>query len=168
MRSMSKPIVAAINGVAAGAGASLALASDIRIASEAASLPLAFGRVGLVPDSGATWLLPRIVGAGRAAELALLNEPVTAAEAQRIGLVWRVVPADQLAPEARAAAARLAAAAPRAIALTKRALEDGWSHDLDAALEAEADFQDEAGSTRDHAEGIAAFLEKRPPHFTGE
>ena len=168
MRALPKPIVGAINGVAAGAGASLAMACDLRIASDAASFALAFGRVGLVPDSGATWFLPRLVGATRAAELALLNEPVSAADALRLGLVGRVVPAEELATEARSVAARLAAGAPRAIALTKRALNAAWERDLDSALEYEAHLQDMAGRTKDHAEGMAAFLEKRPPRFTGE
>ena len=168
MRDMPKPIVGAINGVAAGAGASLAMACDIRIASDAASFALAFGRVGLVPDSGATWFLPRLVGAARAAELALLNDPVSAADAARIGLVGRVVPAADLAAEARAVAGRLAAGAPRAIALTKRALHAAWEHGLQAALEHEAQLQDEAGRTRDHAEGMAAFMDKREPRFSGE
>ena len=168
MRALPKPIVGAINGVAAGAGASLALACDIRIASEAASLALAFGRVGLVPDSGATWLLPRLVGASRAAELALLNEPVAAGEALRIGLVSRVVAANELATEARSIAVRLAEGAPVATALTKRALNAAWDRDLEAALEDEAELQDTAGRTKDHAEGMAAFLEKRPPRFIGE
>jgi len=168
MRGLPKPIVAAINGVAAGAGASLAMACDIRIASDEASFALAFGRVGLVPDSGATWFLPRLVGATRAAELALLNDPVSAADAVRLGLIGRVVPAAELAAEARAVAARLAAGAPRAIALTKRALDAAWTHDLDAALEYEARLQDLAGRTNDHAEGMAAFMAKRRPRFTGE
>jgi 2-(1,2-epoxy-1,2-dihydrophenyl)acetyl-CoA isomerase len=168
MRALPKPIVGAINGVAAGAGASLAMACDIRVASETASFALAFGRVGLVPDSGATWFLPRLVGSARAAEIALLNESVPAAEALRLGLVGRVVPAEDLATEARSLAARLAAGAPRAIALTKRALNATWDHDLDAALEYEAHLQDLAGRSTDHVEGLAAFMDKRPPHFTGE
>ena len=168
MRAMPKPIVGAINGVAAGAGASLAMACDLRIASDAANFALAFGRVGLVPDIGATWFLPRLVGATRAAEIALLGDPVPAADAVRLGLVGRVVPADQLATEARSVAGRLAAGAPRAIALTKRALNAAWDRDVDAALEYEAHLQDLAGRTKDHAEGLAAFVEKRPPRFTGE
>ncbi len=168
MRALPKPIVGAINGVAAGAGASLAMACDIRIASDAATFSLAFGRVGLVPDSGATWFLPRLVGATRAAELALLNDAVSAPDAVRLGLVGRVVPAEQLATEARAVAARLAAGAPKAIALTKRALDAAWERDLEATLEYEAQLQDMAGRTKDHAEGLAAFVEKRPPRFTGE
>jgi len=168
MRGSPKPIVGAINGVAAGAGAALALACDIRLASESASFALAFGRVGLVPDSGATWFLPRLVGDARAAEMALLNEPVRAEEAARIGLIGRVVAADQLLPQARAVAAKLAAGAPRAIALTKRALATTWSRSLDEALDYEAHIQDLAGRTDDHREGMSAFLEKRPPTFTGE
>ena len=168
MRALPKPIVGAINGVAAGAGASLAMACDIRIAADTASFALAFGRVGLVPDSGATWFLPRLVGATRAAELALLGDPVTAADAARLGLVGRVVPAAELATEARAVAERLASGAPRAIALTKQALDAAWGRDLEGALEHEAHLQDTAGRTADHREGMAAFLEKRPPRFTGE
>ncbi len=168
MRALPKPIVGAINGVAAGAGASLAMACDLRIASETASFALAFGRVGLVPDSGATWFLPRLVGSSRAAEIALLGDSVSAADALRLGLVGRVVPGDQLAAEATVLATRLAAGAPRALALTKRALNAAWAHDLDAALDYEAHLQDLAGRTKDHAEGLSAFMEKRPPHFTGE
>jgi 2-(1,2-epoxy-1,2-dihydrophenyl)acetyl-CoA isomerase len=167
MRSLDKPIVGAINGVAAGAGASLAFACDIRIAAEGASFLLAFGRVGLVPDSGATWLLPRLVGAAKAAELALTTEPLSAADAERLGLVARVVPGDALLAEAQALAVRLAAGAPRALALTKRALEQSWSATFEEQLETEAAYQAEAGATADHAEGMAAFLERRPPRFTG-
>jgi 2-(1,2-epoxy-1,2-dihydrophenyl)acetyl-CoA isomerase len=168
MRSLDQPIVGAINGVAAGAGASLAFACDVRVAAEGASFLLAFGRIGLVPDSGATWLLPRLVGPAKAAELALLDDAFSAADAERFGLVARVVPADALAEAAREVAARLASMAPRALALTKRALQRAWSVDLDEALEDEAFRQGIAGATADHAEGLAAFLEKRPPRFTGE
>ncbi len=168
MRALDQPIVGAINGVAAGAGASLAFACDIRVAAEGATFVLAFGRIGLVPDSGATWLLPRLVGPAKAAELALLGDPVTATEAARIGLVASVVPGDRLVAAARDVAARLAALAPQALALTKRALQRSWSVDLDEALEDEAFRQGIAGETRDHAEGLAAFLEKRSPRFTGE
>ncbi len=168
MRSMDQPIVGAINGVAAGAGASLAFACDLRVAAETASFVLAFGRIGLVPDSGATWFLPRLVGPAKAAELALLGETLSATEAERFGLVARVVAAEDVTGEARAIAERLAGLAPRALALTKRALQRSWSVDLDAALEDEAYRQGIAGATADHAEGLAAFLEKRPPRFTGE
>jgi 2-(1,2-epoxy-1,2-dihydrophenyl)acetyl-CoA isomerase len=168
MRRLEKPIIGAINGVAAGAGASLAFACDIRIAAEGASFILAFGRVGLVPDSGASWFLPRLVGASRAAELALTTEPLSAEDAERIGLVSRVVPADTLAGEARALALRLAMAAPVALALTKRALNRAYDASLEDQLEYEAALQGIAGGTADHAEGIAAFVEKRPAAFRGE
>jgi 2-(1,2-epoxy-1,2-dihydrophenyl)acetyl-CoA isomerase len=168
MRSMGQPIVGAINGVAAGAGASLAFACDIRVAAEGASFVLAFGRIGLVPDSGATWFLPRLVGPAKAAELALLGDSLSAADAERFGLVARVVPADALPAEAQAIGERLAGFAPQALSLTKRALQRSWSVDLDEALEDEAFRQGIAGASADHAEGLAAFLEKRPPRFTGE
>jgi 2-(1,2-epoxy-1,2-dihydrophenyl)acetyl-CoA isomerase len=167
LRSMGQPVIAAVNGVAAGAGASLAFACDLRIAADEARFILAFGRIGLVPDSGATWFLPRIVGAAKAAELALLNDPVDAAEALRLGLVLRVVPGDRLMPEARAVADRLAEGAPQALALTKRLLQRTITLSLDEALETEADAQGIAGASADHAEGLAAFREKRPPRFTG-
>jgi 2-(1,2-epoxy-1,2-dihydrophenyl)acetyl-CoA isomerase len=168
MRALPKPIVAAVNGVAAGAGASLAFACDIRIAAEAASFLLAFGRVGLIPDSGATWLLPRLIGGAKAAELALTTDPLSAADAERLGLVARVVPPAELLQEARALARRLAAAAPVALALTKEALERSWTASFEEQLELEADLQGRAGSTADHAEGIAAFIERRRPTFRGE
>lgn len=168
MRRLEKPIVGAINGVAAGAGASLAFACDLRVAAEGASFVLAFGRVGLVPDSGATWMLPRLVGLARAFELAMLNEPLSAVDAERLGLVNAVVPAEGLLDAARDLAGRLAAGAPRAIALTKRALNRSLETDLESALEYEAFLQGIAGRTADHAEGLRAFLEKRPPRFTGE
>ena len=168
MRRLEKPIVAAVNGVAAGAGASLAFACDIRLAAPEASFILAFGRVGLVPDSGATWFLPRLVGTAKALEIALTTEPLSAADAERFGLVARIVPADGLLAEAQALAERLAAGAPRAIALTKRALNRAWDATLEEQLEYEADLQSLAGASADHAEGVAAFVEKRRPAFTGE
>jgi 2-(1,2-epoxy-1,2-dihydrophenyl)acetyl-CoA isomerase len=168
MRSLEKPIVGAINGVAAGAGASLAFACDIRIAAEGATFVLVFGRVGLIPDSGATWLLQRLVGSAKAAELALTTDPLSAADAERFGLVARVVPADSLAAEARAIAIRLAALAPRALALTKRALSRGAESSLEEALEYEAYLQGIVGATDDHREGVAAFVEKRPAKFSGQ
>jgi 2-(1,2-epoxy-1,2-dihydrophenyl)acetyl-CoA isomerase len=168
LRSMDQPVIAAVNGVAAGAGASLAFACDLRIAAEEARFVLAFGRIGLVPDSGATWFLPRIVGPARAAEMALVGDPVDAAGALRIGLVSKVVPAEALLDEVRAIADKIATSAPRAVALTKHALDRSWSLDLDAVLDDEARLQGEAGASADHAEGLAAFREKRPPRFTGE
>lgn len=168
IRDMGQPVIAAVNGVAAGAGASIAFACDLRIASSEARFVLAFGRIGLVPDSGATWFLPRLVGAARAAEMTLVGDAIDAEEALRIGLVSRVVPADSLLAEARALADRIAAGAPRAMAATKHALQRSWASDLEATLEAEARLQGEAGATADHAEGLAAFRDKRTPRFTGE
>jgi 2-(1,2-epoxy-1,2-dihydrophenyl)acetyl-CoA isomerase len=168
MRALPKPIVGAINGVAAGAGASIAFACDIRIAAEEASFLLAFGRVGLIPDSGVTWLLPRLIGGAKVAELALTAEPLTALQAERLGLVARIVPAADLLSEAAALAHRLAAGAPIALALTKRALDQAWSASFEEQLETEAVLQGRAGATRDHAEGLAAFIERRPPEFRGE
>lgn len=167
LRSMGQPVIAAVNGVAAGAGASLAFACDLRIAAEEARFMLAFGRIGLVPDSGATWFLPRLVGAAKAAELALVGEAIDAAEALRLGLVSKVVPGDQLMAETRALAGRLAEGAPLAQSLTKGALERSSTIDLDVALEDEARLQGIAGASADHAEGLAAFREKRSPRFTG-
>jgi 2-(1,2-epoxy-1,2-dihydrophenyl)acetyl-CoA isomerase len=167
IRRLEKPVIGAINGVAAGAGASLAFACDIRIAAEGASFVLAFGRVGLVPDSGATWLLPRLIGAAKASELALTTEPLSAVDAERFGLVARVVPADELLAETRALADRLAAGAPRALALTKRAVARSLETSLEDAMDYEADLQGIAGRTRDHEEGMRAFLEKRAPRFEG-
>ena len=167
LRSMGQPVIAAVNGVAAGAGASLAFACDLRIAAEDARFVLAFGRLGLVPDSGATWFLPRLVGSGKAAELALVGDAVDAAEALRLGLVSRVVPAERLMDEARALAAKIANGPPLAFALTKGALQRAMTIDLDEALEGEAKLQGIAGASADHAEGLAAFREKRPPRFTG-
>lgn len=165
--SMDQPVIAAVNGVAAGAGFSLAVACDLRIAAASARFVLAFGRIGLVPDSGATWFLPRLVGPAQAADLALVGEPLSAADALRLGLVSRVVPDEDLAAEARRLADGLAAGAPLALAATKRALARSWSIDLATALEDEATAQGRLGASADHTEGLAAFREKRPPRFRG-
>ncbi|CAN5576666.1 2-(1,2-epoxy-1,2-dihydrophenyl)acetyl-CoA isomerase PaaG [soil metagenome] len=168
MRRMEKPIIGAINGVAAGAGCSLALACDLRLAADSAQFIEVFGRVGLVPDTGSTWFLPRLVGYARAAELIFTTDPLTAADAERIGLVNRVVPAERLMAETNGLASRLAAAAPLALALSKRALNRAMESDLTSTLDYEAQLQAIAGRSSDHAEGVAAFVEKRAARFTGE
>ncbi|HXF82227.1 MAG TPA: enoyl-CoA hydratase-related protein [bacterium] len=167
MRTMEKPLIAAVNGVAAGAGCSLALAADLRLASERASFIELFARIGLVPDSGSTWFLPRLVGLGKAFELTYTTDPVDAAEALRLGLVNRVVPHDELIAATTALAARLAAGPTKAYGLTKRALYYGQTATLEQSLAYEAQLQDIAGATADHREGVAAFLEKRPPAYEG-
>lgn len=168
MRRLEKPIIAAVNGVAAGAGCSLALACDLVVASEEARFIQAFSRVGLVPDTGSTWFLPRLIGYARAAEMTFLAEPMDAATAERLGLVNRVLPADRLMEETRALAERLAKSAPLALALTKRALNRALGADLASQLDYEAQLQGVAGASADHAEGVAAFVGKRAPAFTGE
>jgi len=165
IRDLPKPVLAAVNGVAAGAGASLAFACDLRLAADTARFVLAFGQIGLIPDSGATWTLQRLVGLSKATEIALLPDPLSAADAERFGLVTRVVPAEDLMVEAVALAARLAALSPTAVALTKRALAAAATSTFEDALELEARLQGEAGANPDHPEGIAAFIEKRPPRF---
>ncbi len=168
LRTMEKPIVAAVNGVAAGAGCSLALACDIRLAAQSASFIQAFVNVGVVPDSGSTFFLPRLIGPARAMEMAFTGRKIKADEAVQIGLVNRVVPDAELAAEAAKLARHLAGLPPRAIGLTKRAINAAWNADLDQQLDYEAMLQTTAGQTRDHREGVAAFLEKRTPEFTGE
>ncbi len=167
LATVEKPVIAAVNGVAAGAGCSLALACDLRIASEQAVFIQAFARVGLVPDSGSTYFLPRLVGLGKAFEMAYLADPVDAQEALRLGLVNRVVPAEELMATTLEVARRLAAGPTRAYGLTKRALRHALRAPLEDVLAYEAYLQEVAGGTADHREGVAAFREKRPPRFTG-
>jgi 2-(1,2-epoxy-1,2-dihydrophenyl)acetyl-CoA isomerase len=167
IRTMEKPVIGGVNGVAAGAGASLALACDLRVASENASFIQSFIGVGLVPDSGSTFYLPRMIGFARAFELAITAERLPAEEALRIGLVNRVVGPDAFATELQAYAAKIAAAPTKAIGLTKRAMNRALCTDLDSALSYEAQLQEIAGRSFDHREGIHAFLEKRPPNFKG-
>ena len=168
MRRLEKPVIGAINGVAAGAGISVALACDMRIAADNASFIEVFGRVGLVPDNGSTWFLPRLVGYAKAAEMMFTTDPIDAATAEQIGLVNRVVPADQLAAETNALATKLAQAAPLALALAKRGLNRALESGLEDQLEYEAQLQSIAGRSKDHQEGVAAFVEKRPARFSGE
>ena len=167
LRTTEKPVVAAVNGVAAGAGCNLALAADLRVASDRASFIEVFTRVGLIPDSGGTWLLPRFVGVGRALEMMFFAEPVDAAASERLGLVNRVVPADDLMPRALEWAARLAQGPTRAYGLIKRGVDRALALDLRGALEYEAYLQEIAGRSEDHREGVAAFLAKRAPAYVG-
>jgi 2-(1,2-epoxy-1,2-dihydrophenyl)acetyl-CoA isomerase len=167
IRELPKPVIAAVNGVAAGAGVSLALACDLVYASDEARFIQAFIRIGLVADSGSTRTLVRTLGRHRAAQLIFSGEPLGAAEARAVGLVNEVVPGDQLAATVRAAASRLAAAPTRAIGLAKRAINHAEDALLAESLAMEASLQELAGRTQDHAEGAAAFGEKREPRFVG-
>lgn len=167
MRELEKPIVAGMNGVAAGVGFSLALACDIRIAADNAVLTTGFSRIGLIPDGGMSFMLPLLVGLGRASELAFTSDRISAAEAHRLGLVNRVVPADQLGEATQAFAQQLAAMPTRAIGITKRAFNQAVLGNLDPWLDYEAHLQEIAGRTDDHKEGVKAFREKRQATFTG-
>lgn len=167
LRALEVPVVCAVNGVAAGAGANLALACDIVLAARSASFIQAFCRIGLIPDSGGTWFLPRLVGTARAAGLALLGERLSAEDAERWGMIWRCVEDDKLMDEARALAAHLATQPTRGLALIKQALAASSTNDLDRQLDVERDLQREAGRTADYREGVAAFMEKRSARFLG-
>ena len=167
MRTIEKPVIAMINGVAAGAGCSIALACDMRVMSSTAKLIEVFIRIGLVPDSGSHWFLPRLAGMARAFEYAATGRDISAEEAERVGLVNRVSPPDRLEQAVMELAVRLAAAPTRAIGLMKRTLNRSLSTDLDSLLEYEAAIQEIASRTADHKEGLAAFLEKRSPKFMG-
>ena len=168
LRRLPKPVVCAVNGPAAGVGANLAFACDIVLAAKSATFLQAFARVGLVPDGGGTWSLPRLVGDARARALMLLAEPVRAEHAAAWGLIWRAVDDDQLMGEARTLAERLAAGPTRAYGLMKRAFAASSANSLDAQLDLERDLQREAGRSPEFAEGVRAFLEKRTPDFQGK
>jgi 2-(1,2-epoxy-1,2-dihydrophenyl)acetyl-CoA isomerase len=166
VRSMPVPVIAAVNGVAAGAGANFALGCDLVIAARSASFIQAFSKIGLVPDCGGTWLLPRLVGRARALGLAMTGDKLPAEEAQRIGLIWQCVDDAALMDGALALAARLAAMPTRALTETRRAIDDAMGLDFAAALSMEAQRQGELGRAHDAREGIAAFVEKRAPRFS--
>lgn len=167
IRDLPKPVIAAVNGVAAGAGANIALACDIVVAGERASFIQAFSKIGLIPDSGGTFHLPRLIGRARATALMMLGERVSAEQAHAWGMIYSVVPDDSLLEVAAQLATRMAAMPTRAFALTKRALDAGWTNDLDAQLALEEELQREAGRTADYVEGVRAFQEKRTPNFVG-
>jgi len=166
MRDTTKPTIAAVNGVAAGAGCSIALACDMRICSQYASFIEVFINVGLVPDSASTWLLPRLVGLGKAMELCCTGNKIDAQEALRLNIVNKLVPADELMNETNKLANHLANLPAKGIALTKRLLYQSFDNTLDQQLEAETNAQETAGMTTDHIEGVRAFIEKRKPNFT--
>ncbi|WP_434055864.1 MAG: 2-(1,2-epoxy-1,2-dihydrophenyl)acetyl-CoA isomerase PaaG [Roseibium sp.] len=167
MRSLEKPIICAVNGVAAGAGANIALACDIVLAARSAKFIQAFSRIGLIPDAGGSWSLTRILGEPRAKALALLAEPLMAEQAQDWGLIWKAVDDEILLEEAGAIAERLAAGPTVGLGLTKRLIQAAPTQDLDTHLDMERDCQRTAGFTDDYAEGVTAFLEKRPAVFKG-
>ena len=168
MRELPKPIIGAVNGVAAGAGANLALACDIVLAARSATFVQSFARLGLVPDSGGTYFLPRLVGAARAMGLALLGEPLGAEEAARWGLIWKVLDDAELMPQASALAEKLAQGPTKGYGLVKKALYASPGNLLDAQLDLERDLQREAGFSEDYREGVSAFMAKRAPQFKGK
>ena len=168
IRHLEKPVICAVNGVAAGAGANLAFACDITIAAEEASFVESFAKLGLIPDTGGTFFVPRLVGTQRATGMFFLAEKLPATRARDWGLIWDVVPASQLMEVARGIAATLATQATRGFGLTKRALNASLGNGLDAQLDVEADAMQEAGRTADYEEGVRAFLEKRKPVYRGE
>lgn len=168
MIAVEKPIIGVINGIAAGAGCGVALATDIRVASDKAAFMLAFSRIGLIPDSGVNYFLPRLIGYARAYEMAISADKLPAATALDWGMVNRVVPQAQLMETAVAIATKLASGPTIAFGLTKRAMLQSWNQSLPQSLETEAYLQEIAGRTHDSAEGIQAFLEKRPSQFTGQ
>ena len=168
MRALPKPIVCAVNGVAAGAGANFALACDITLAARSASFIQAFVRIGLVPDCGGTYFLPRLAGTQRAMALAMTGERISAEDAERAGLIWKVVDDDKLMPEAEKFAATLATGPTRSLGLIKQAIYASAGNSLAAQLDLERDLQREVGKGSDYREGVTAFLEKRKPIFKGK
>jgi len=167
LRALPLPVIAAVNGVAAGAGANIALACDIVVAARSASFVQAFCKLGLVPDSGGTWTLPRLAGPARALGLALTGEKLSAEKAAEWGLIWRVVDDAELKPAVEQMAAQFAVAPTRGLARTKQALYESWGRSLEGQLDIERDYQRELGRSADYQEGVRAFMEKRAPKFTG-
>lgn len=168
IRNLPKPVVAAVNGVAAGAGANIALCCDIVLAAQSASFIQAFSKIGLIPDSGGTYFLPRLVGWQKASGIAMLGDKIGAAEAERIGMIYKVYENEEFAGASRALTAVLAQLPTRALAFTKHALNHSAANSLEAQLLLEDDLQQKAALTADYNEGVRAFLEKRPARFKGE
>lgn len=166
--SLPLPVIARVNGVAAGAGANIALACDIVIAARSAKFIQSFASIGLIPDSGGTWVLPRLVGQARALGLALTAEPLPADKAADWGLIWKAVEDDRLDEDVDALAARFASAPTRGLAAIKRMIRGSWNHSLDQELDLQRDTMRELGYSDDYREGVAAFTAKRPPRFTGK
>ncbi|MDE3027683.1 MAG: 2-(1,2-epoxy-1,2-dihydrophenyl)acetyl-CoA isomerase [Paracoccaceae bacterium] len=167
IRALEKPVICAVNGVAAGAGANLALACDIVLAAKSARFIQSFAKIGLVPDAGGSWTLPHLLGEARAKALALTAEPLDAETAAAWGLIWKAVEDDALLDEADALARRLASGPTKGLGLIKRAIHAASENSFDTQLDLERDLQREAGQSADYAEGVTAFLEKRQPEFRG-
>ncbi len=167
LTSLSQPVIARVNGVAAGAGANIALACDIVVAARSAKFIQSFSAIGLIPDSGGTWVLPRLVGQARALGLALLGEPLPADKAEEWGLIWKAVDDEMLDSEVDGIAARLASLPPLGLAAIKQMIRESWGHTLDQELHHQRDAMRRLGFSEDYREGVAAFLEKRQPNFTG-
>jgi 2-(1,2-epoxy-1,2-dihydrophenyl)acetyl-CoA isomerase len=168
IRELEKPVVCAVNGTAAGAGANIALACDIVIASEDSKFIQSFSSIGLIPDSGGTYILPRLVGLARATALTFLGERVPAKDAVEMGMIWKAYPSDSFKYEALKIAESLAKMPTRGLGLTKKGFNEGFSNDINQQMKLEAELQAEAGKTFDYNEGVQAFLEKRSPEFRGE
>jgi 2-(1,2-epoxy-1,2-dihydrophenyl)acetyl-CoA isomerase len=168
IRKLEKPVVAAVNGVAAGAGANIALACDIVVASQSSSFIQAFSKIGLIPDSGGTFFLPRLIGWQKASALMMLGDKVSAEEAERMGMIYKVFADESFADESKKIAVTLAAMPTKGLALTKQLLDNSFENNYEDQLHDEEIFQQRAGRTKDYKEGVQAFLEKRKPNFTGE
>jgi 2-(1,2-epoxy-1,2-dihydrophenyl)acetyl-CoA isomerase len=167
LTSLPQPVIARVNGVAAGAGANIALACDIVVAARSAKFIQSFSAIGLIPDSGGTWVLPRLVGQARALGLALLGEPLPADKAEEWGLIWKAVEDEALDSEVDGIAAKLASLPPLGLAAIKQMIRESWGHTLDQELHHQRDAMRRLGFSEDYREGVAAFLEKRQPNFTG-
>ncbi|MEO6637225.1 MAG: enoyl-CoA hydratase-related protein [Ginsengibacter sp.] len=168
IRNLNKPVVAAVNGVAAGAGANIALCCDVVITAQSASFIQAFSKIGLIPDGGGTFFLPRLIGFQKASAIMILGDKISAEEAERIGMIYKFFPNDTFVAEAEQIAATLAALPTKGIAYTKQALNKSLEQTLERQLQTEDEYQQHAANTTDFNEGVAAFLEKRKPNFKGE